>query len=606
VAAKRSSRRLVTVITNSVHSDAVAQGDRGKSPAPLNSNQLPSAFAALLDIPPSAPGIAANPGTLSPSGGLPSNAPEKKRPQNPVPDLAAAVPPVIPQVPVNLQRLIALPSSSAAVNTESDSAAAAKTHAVASVNPSAFSPPADALPTAGVARNDHGDVTSAPWRPTISGAPLSNLGPAQPSSGSAKTSVDAPQVGLAMPSMPPVTLDSVTSPAAPTTVSPSRQPPSVGLAGNVGEPGEMNGSTLPAVSNANLQCEVVVPPPQLNRSDSPPPALVIAPESSVAVKETPTSSPEATPAISSSTNGSAVKKAPRNSGEKTLAVAPARTSSLTEFGSTRSENLAASTPAAAELPSSSLTRPKAETPAIPPGVGESDSEKSPQVFAERDHATPQSANSWVEAMATLNPGSVATVVAVVPDLAKPQIPAESPSTPTATPPTIVSALPAQPAGSPLIARTPAAVDPGVRTSSPPEPSGTAVVQTARLMESVGQSEMHIGMRTQAFGSVEVHTAFREAQLGLAVSSEKGDLRSFLQSDGPALQNALQQHDLRFENIRFLQTSTGTTPGFSGSPDSQRHASTLGGGSLSPSSLASVSDGESTEISEPTTRLSVHA
>jgi len=142
---------------------------------------------------------------------------------------------------------------------------------------------------------------------------------------------------------------------------------------------------------------------------------------------------------------------------------------------------------------------------------------------------------------------------------------------------------------------------------PPETTGAAEVQTARIIEGVGQSEMHIGLRTQAFGSVEVHTALRETQLGLTVSSEKGDLRSFLQADGPTLQTVLQQHDLRFGNIRFLQTETGHSSGFSSNPDSQRHSFTPGGAAPPALPLANLTEEEeSGEISPETTRLSVHA
>jgi len=86
-----------------------------------------------------------------------------------------------------------------------------------------------------------------------------------------------------------------------------------------------------------------------------------------------------------------------------------------------------------------------------------------------------------------------------------------------------------------------------------EPVNTGIL-TARMVEGAGQADMHIGLRTQAFGTVNLHTALRDAQVGLAVSSERGDLRSFFSSEMPALQSALRQHDLHFENIKFVQSS----------------------------------------------------
>jgi len=115
-------------------------------------------------------------------------------------------------------------------------------------------------------------------------------------------------------------------------------------------------------------------------------------------------------------------------------------------------------------------------------------------------------------------------------------------------------------------------------SQPPEASSSTgssqagPVEAARLVASVAQSEMHIGLRTQAFGSVEVHTVVRDSQVGLSVGSEKGDLRSYLANEVSGLQSAFRQQDLRFDNIRFLDSSAGTSGAFSGGANSQSHSS----------------------------------
>lgn len=97
---------------------------------------------------------------------------------------------------------------------------------------------------------------------------------------------------------------------------------------------------------------------------------------------------------------------------------------------------------------------------------------------------------------------------------------------------------------------------------------TGPVQMARLVNGITQSEMHIGLRTQAFGNVELHTVVRDSQLGLAVGSEKGNLRSFLNSEMPTLQASLGQHNIRFDGIRFLENSGGAGTGFSGGAEQQ--------------------------------------
>jgi hypothetical protein len=57
-----------------------------------------------------------------------------------------------------------------------------------------------------------------------------------------------------------------------------------------------------------------------------------------------------------------------------------------------------------------------------------------------------------------------------------------------------------------------------------------------------------------------------------VGSERGDLRTLLASEVSGLQTTFRQQDLRFDNIRFVETSAGTTAGFSGGADSQARSS----------------------------------
>jgi hypothetical protein len=108
------------------------------------------------------------------------------------------------------------------------------------------------------------------------------------------------------------------------------------------------------------------------------------------------------------------------------------------------------------------------------------------------------------------------------------------------------------------------------TDQPQSQPVNAGVVAARIVEGVGQSDMRIGLRTQAFGAVNVHTALRDAEVGLAVSSERGDLRSFFSSEIPALQTVLRQHDLHFDTIRFIQQGTSGSAS-SGDTNSESHS-----------------------------------
>lgn len=121
--------------------------------------------------------------------------------------------------------------------------------------------------------------------------------------------------------------------------------------------------------------------------------------------------------------------------------------------------------------------------------------------------------------------------------------------------------------------------------------------------------MHIGLRTLAFGSVEVHTVVRDSQVGLAVGSERGDLRTFLSAEVPGLQTTFQQHDLHFDNIRFLDHGPGFDMAFSAGADSQSRSFQQGGRPAPGWPGFGVSPTDSSEVElagDARTGLNVHA
>lgn len=78
-----------------------------------------------------------------------------------------------------------------------------------------------------------------------------------------------------------------------------------------------------------------------------------------------------------------------------------------------------------------------------------------------------------------------------------------------------------------------------------------IVHNVQLLDRSGQAEMHIGLHTAAFGSVEVHAVVRDSQVGLAIGSERGDLHRFLANEVPGISGRLEQHDLRLDTVRFF-------------------------------------------------------
>ena len=83
----------------------------------------------------------------------------------------------------------------------------------------------------------------------------------------------------------------------------------------------------------------------------------------------------------------------------------------------------------------------------------------------------------------------------------------------------------------------------------------APIQVAPLLQRMEQSAIRMGVRTPAFGSVEIRTSLRGNHLGLALSAEKGDLKTFMGPEISGLQDSLRRHQFHFEGVRFLETQS---------------------------------------------------
>jgi flagellar hook-length control protein FliK len=91
-----------------------------------------------------------------------------------------------------------------------------------------------------------------------------------------------------------------------------------------------------------------------------------------------------------------------------------------------------------------------------------------------------------------------------------------------------------------------------------------------LLQRNGEAEMRVGVHTSAFGSIEVRTVVRDSQVGLSISSERGDLRTALAADLPAIENTLRTHQLEFSSVQIGGHSGGTGQGHGGGqPQSPR-------------------------------------
>src|SRR6185369_1423013 len=74
------------------------------------------------------------------------------------------------------------------------------------------------------------------------------------------------------------------------------------------------------------------------------------------------------------------------------------------------------------------------------------------------------------------------------------------------------------------------------------------LHSARLLESLGQSELRVGMKMGDLGNVEIRTQLHHDQLRAEISVERGDLGRTLAAEMPAVQQKLRDHDIPLASI----------------------------------------------------------
>lgn len=118
---------------------------------------------------------------------------------------------------------------------------------------------------------------------------------------------------------------------------------------------------------------------------------------------------------------------------------------------------------------------------------------------------------------------------------------------------------------------------------------TGPVQMAQILNKGAQSEMRIGMNTSAFGNVEVRTTVHSTDVGVVIGSERGDLRSLMANDLPAIANSLDQHNLRLNQVSFQSGLA-----FSSQSQSQSQGGSQFGRFSSPAAAPATSSSPETE------------
>ncbi len=85
---------------------------------------------------------------------------------------------------------------------------------------------------------------------------------------------------------------------------------------------------------------------------------------------------------------------------------------------------------------------------------------------------------------------------------------------------------------------------------------TPLIQSAKLLERMGEAELKLGIRAGEFGSVDIRTSMVRNQFTAEISVERGELGRVMAADLPGLQNRLSEQRVPLANI-ILQNHAGS-------------------------------------------------
>jgi len=117
-------------------------------------------------------------------------------------------------------------------------------------------------------------------------------------------------------------------------------------------------------------------------------------------------------------------------------------------------------------------------------------------------------------------------------------------------------------------------------SAPPAPPPAPIAPNPTADVQMN-AQMHVGIRTDAFGAVDIHTVVQQSQVGITVHADR-DLAHWFSSEVPGLESGLNKSHLNLTAVDFdngrsgVQTATSFQHGqprqhFSETPGSQSPA-----------------------------------
>jgi hypothetical protein len=107
--------------------------------------------------------------------------------------------------------------------------------------------------------------------------------------------------------------------------------------------------------------------------------------------------------------------------------------------------------------------------------------------------------------------------------------------------------------------------PPVPAPTPIAPGSAADLQTNPQMNA----QMHLGVRTDAFGAVEIHTVVQQSQVGITVHADR-DLARWFSSEVSSLESGLNKNHLNLTAVDFDNGHSGVQTATSFQQGQPRH------------------------------------
>ena len=86
------------------------------------------------------------------------------------------------------------------------------------------------------------------------------------------------------------------------------------------------------------------------------------------------------------------------------------------------------------------------------------------------------------------------------------------------------------------------------------------MQSARILERMGQTEMRVGVNTADFGNLELRASVSQNQVGASIATAHGELRAAMMAEMPSLERSMEHHQLRLEHLDLGAHNGGANSG----------------------------------------------